>query len=160
MSTLQKTCSTCGEDKHLSEFYTRSNKCKSCTKAAVTANRLLNLERVQDYDRQRRRKSNLSEEDWEERLQISREYVKNNPELRSVTCARYVEKNPKKRSAHILVGNSIRSGKLIPEVCSVCGCAEVHAHHCDYDKPLEVDWLCSEHHNDWHREHGEGLNGV
>lgn len=25
------------------------------------------------------------------------------------------------------------------------------AHHCDYSKPLEVTWMCTKHHNAWHR---------
>lgn len=34
----------------------------------------------------------------------------------------------------------------------------IHAHHDDYAKPLEVRLLCRRHHNEWHREHGSGLN--
>ena len=38
-----------------------------------------------------------------------------------------------------------RRGKLIPEPCEVCG-REAEKHHDDYSKPLEVRWLCREHH--------------
>lgn len=42
--------------------------------------------------------------------------------------------------------------KHIPiEPCEVCGTTKkVHRHHPDYDKPLEVMFLCHEHHVDWH----------
>lgn len=39
-----------------------------------------------------------------------------------------------------------RRGKLVPQPCEVCGAAEVEMHHDDYSKPLEVRWLCREHH--------------
>jgi len=42
---------------------------------------------------------------------------------------------------------------LTKGVCEVCGCKEVHAHHDDYSKPLDVRWLCSPHHIEWHQEH-------
>lgn len=71
---------------------------------------------------------------------------------------RWQEKNPKKRSVHVLVGNALRDGKLVKQPCQVCGSVDVHAHHYDYDKPLDVLWLCPLHHEAWHQEHGEGLN--
>jgi len=41
----------------------------------------------------------------------------------------------------------------------VCGSSEyIHAHHDDYDKPLDVRWLCAAHHKQWHDENGEAKN--
>jgi hypothetical protein len=46
---------------------------------------------------------------------------------------------------------AIRAGDLIPQPCEVCGATKhIHAHHDDYDKPLEVRWLCSPHHHEAH----------
>src|SRR3990167_3093473 len=47
--------------------------------------------------------------------------------------------------AYNAVANAKRSGKLIPEPCNACG-GKAEAHHNDYDKPLEVVWLCRKHH--------------
>lgn len=45
------------------------------------------------------------------------------------------------------VRRAILKGKLIPQPCEVCGKLEnIEAHHWDYSKPLEVNWLCKEHH--------------
>lgn len=70
-----------------------------------------------------------------------------------------MELNPTKRKVHNLVSNALRNGKLIKQPCEVCGSIVVHAHHCDYSKPLEVMWLCPEHHAEWHIQNGKGLNG-
>lgn len=40
----------------------------------------------------------------------------------------------------------IRRGKLVPEPCLFCGDPATQPHHEDYSKPLEVHWLCREHH--------------
>ena len=40
----------------------------------------------------------------------------------------------------------IRRGKLAKQACRECGNPLVEAHHADYSKPLEVMWLCREHH--------------
>lgn len=45
---------------------------------------------------------------------------------------------------------AIKRGKLIKQPCQICGEIEVEAHHQDYNKPLEVVWLCREHHLELH----------
>lgn len=48
-----------------------------------------------------------------------------------------------------MVNNAIRDGKIARQPCEVCG-RKAQAHHEDYSKPLDVRWLCFQH----HREHG------
>lgn len=42
------------------------------------------------------------------------------------------------------------SGKIDKKPCEICGGKNVQAHHNDYNKPLEVRWLCTKHHREWH----------
>ena len=59
-----------------------------------------------------------------------------------------------------MVGYAIKCGKLIEEPCEVCGEVDhVHAHHDDYAKPMDIRWLCSVHHKQWHSDNGPGING-
>ncbi len=59
----------------------------------------------------------------------------------------------KKVTARNAVKVAIDRGDLKVKPCERCGFAlGVHAHHEDYDKPLEVVWLCRTHHAERHRE--------
>ena len=51
-----------------------------------------------------------------------------------------------KHRAQNAVHNALKRGMLVKDVCEVCGDLNVHAHHDDYNKPLEVRWLCPLHH--------------
>ena len=48
------------------------------------------------------------------------------------------------------VHSAIKAGRLAREPCEVCGSSVVHAHHDDYNKPLDVRWLCPKHHREHH----------
>ncbi len=62
-------------------------------------------------------------------------------------------KYPKKNRTRGMLRDYVRRGKMIRLPCEVCGDVKTHGHHDDYDKPLEVRWLCVFHHRETH-----GLN--
>ncbi len=45
---------------------------------------------------------------------------------------------------------ALAKGDLVRQPCEVCGTVTVEIHHDDYDKPLDVRWLCKQHHDDFH----------
>jgi len=59
------------------------------------------------------------------------------------------------RNPSATVSQAIERGILVrPEQCSNCGKkCKPQAHHDDYNKLLEVRWLCPQCHADWHGEH-------
>ncbi len=50
--------------------------------------------------------------------------------------------HPLKFRARDTVKRAVKSGRLIPKPCQSCGEVKSHAHHSDYSKPLDVEWLC------------------
>ncbi|KKM14635.1 hypothetical protein LCGC14_1704220 [marine sediment metagenome] len=140
-----KHCNTCDTSKQNDDFHKRAAsidglaaRCKSCQS---------------EYDKTRANKPH--------RIMARREYARTEAGKQAATKAKvsYIQRNPTKRQAHNQVANALRDGRLEKQPCEVCGEKEVHAHHDDYAKPLDVRWLCNKHHNEWHRIHGEAANG-
>ena len=141
-----KYCGTCKTEKPCSEFGARkassdglAHKCKQCQK---------------EYD-----KSRLKDP---KRMKARRDYQKTETgkARHKEATKRWVDRNTIKRAAHIIAGNAIRKGSIVRRDCEVCGKQNAEAHHDDYARPLDVRWLCVEHHNEWHRLNGEGANAT
>lgn len=140
MPESEKACFKCKTIKPLSEFYKHSgmadghlNKCKECTKNDASKHRNQNLEKIRAYDRERAKVP--------ERIKATTE----------ITRAWRAE-DKRRQVAHSLVARSIRSGNLARQSCVRCGAEKSVAHHDDYDKPLEVMWLCQPCHKQRHKE--------
>lgn len=50
-----------------------------------------------------------------------------------------------------LTENALLRGALKRQPCEVCGLERTHAHHVNYNEPLNVMWLCAIHHIEWHK---------
>ena len=158
-----KKCFKCGEEKHISEFYKHPrmadghlNKCKVCTRKDVKtrAERPDMVEKI----REEKRLWALTERG---KKTMSAYASGLGREKCSEAKSRYEKRNPKKRKIHYMVNNAVRDGKLSkPDRCQKCGKTgcRIEAHHKDYDKPFEVDWLCRSCHAEWHR-FNEAING-
>lgn len=142
MNSTVKTCFKCHQSKPLTEFYRHSemadghlNKCKECTKQDVYIHRhVTHREKVIAYDRARYQNP--------ERKAKSAEIVK-----------RYEKAFPERKLAHYSVSNAVRDGRLKRLPCFICGAEKTEAHHPDYSRPLDVVWLCTQHHKDTHAMH-------
>jgi hypothetical protein len=135
-----KECFKCKAVRPLEEFYKHPkmpdghvNKCKECNKNDVTANRNKNIEKVRAYDRERGK--------IPERIKATTEIT------------RLWRADDKRRiTAHNAVARAIKKGDLVRSPCIRCGEEKSVAHHEDYDKPLEVMWLCQPCHKQRHKE--------
>jgi len=63
----------------------------------------------------------------------------------------YRKKYPEKFKVHIQTTSALTRGKIISEPCEICGDEKSQAHHDDYNKPLDIRWLCIAHHNKHHK---------
>lgn len=60
------------------------------------------------------------------------------------------EERLKRRNARSKLNHYIRDKRLLRQPCEICG-AKAEVHHDDYNKPLDVRWLCFRHHREWHK---------
>lgn len=69
-----------------------------------------------------------------------------------ISAGKYAESNPENIKIYQKVKYALRVGKIIKSPCKYCGeFHDVIAHHSDYNKPLEVEWMCKFHHKAWHK---------
>lgn len=136
-------------------FYLSDNSCKECRKAMVRENRAKNIEYYREYDNARANRP--------DRVKARIEYAKTPQGIEASNKAKkkWTEMNAKKRAVANVVNNAIRDGKIKkPSSCQACKKSEcrIEGYHEDYDKPLNIEWLCSSCHRKWHKKNGSGKN--
>lgn len=137
---MTKPCFRCGTEKPLDSFYRHKrmadghlNKCIECAKSDVMQNRASRRKQYSDYEARRQQ----------------------DPERRASKqghCRRHQEVHPDRHRARCAVRNAVTRGALLRGPCQRCGASKVQAHHKDYSRPLDVEWLCFR----CHREHAHG----
>jgi hypothetical protein len=148
---MEKKCFKCGQVKDIDSFYKHKamkdghlGKCIDCAKNDVNEYRVNNLELVRAYDRARSLSPKRKEGVKKRAPRYYKKYLK------------VANQYPEKRQARTAVSNGLVRGKIKREPCVKCGATErIHAHHEDYNKPLDVIWLCTDHHGERHREINE-----
>lgn len=63
-----------------------------------------------------------------------------------------VDERKKRTQARSIWNHYVRDKHIKRKPCEVCGDPNAEAHHDDYNRPLEVRWLCFKHHREWHRK--------
>jgi hypothetical protein len=147
---MKKVCRQCGVEQRVMDYYRASTGafmaiCKACHRANVKANREANADYYREFDRLRANQPH--------RVEARAAYAQT-PEGREVLrrgTKAWELRNPIKKAASTAVGNAIRDGRMTRQPCEVCGQEKAQAHHDDYSKPLDVRWLCTTHHAEWHK---------
>ena len=151
-----KECNRCKITQDYCEYYKHSqmedgylNTCKTCKRKQQLEIRNNNLEHYREYDKNRPNK--------EERTQKVIEYRQTEVGkiVRDKAITNYKTNYPIKYKATNAVNNAIRDKKLVkPSVCECCDntftSRQLHGHHSDYLKQLDVMWLCNDCHVNWH----------
>ena len=134
-----KKCFKCQAVKPIEEFYKHPkmadghlNKCKGCCKHDVKTHRDENLDRIRAYYRARAK--------TDSRIKHAVE----------VTRA-WRQQDKRRHAAHSAVARAIKSGALVRQPCESCSNPKSVAHHDDYEKPLDVRWLCQACHTQHHK---------
>lgn len=155
-----KICKKCGKEKSINDFYVHKEMadghlsfCKECVKKRVAEHRQKNIERIREYDRNRINQK--------ERRIKEIEAIKKNPERYKKYKEQqnsWAKRNKNKRNAHNKLKRVLQKGSIIkPNNCQICGKTNclIYGHHYDYNKPLDVIWVCSECHGKLHRKYNK-----
>ena len=137
---MQKQCFKCGRVLDIEEFYSHKpskdghlGKCKDCTKQDSKIRRRLFPKIIAEYESIRSKT---------EKRKTSRLFY----------TRKYQEEYPQRIAANRKLRRAIKEGKIIrPEQCSICGkYGKIYAHHYDYNKPLDVVFVCQSCHKRIH----------
>ena len=127
---MNKLCNKCDILKNITEFYKdkyrkdgKRNICKECDKLKSSL-----------WSKINREKANAKSRNW---FLANKERGKF---LKGKANKVYRIKNIFKYYARVMARNLVR------EVCVVCGNNTAQSHHEDYNKPIDVVWLCRHHH--------------
>lgn len=144
MRGMTRICKLCGVTDASAEFYKGVNcRCKECHKREVRENRMEKIEQYTAYEKMRYKRD-------EHRREANKRRAKT-PEYKAAHAEAVRRRNalhPDKRAANVILGNAVRDGRVIkPKECSRCGIIpprrQLHGHHEDYSRPLDVEWICS-----------------
>ena len=124
-----KKCFKCKIDKELVDFYPHKqmkdgylNKCRDCARRDSAAQ--LEINKLNPV--------------WVEK---EKERVR----LKQLRLA-----GSKRTKIYNQVRDALNQGLIKEQPCAVCGEVKTEGHHEDYDKPLDLVWLCKRHHSDRH----------
>ena len=129
-----KICSKCRLVKKANCFYDhpqgrdgKSSRCAECAYLATKSNNEKIKYKVSKLQKEHYRKSKIK--------------------LDTIYKSRHRAKHPDRQRARQILTNAINRGHILRDPCRICNSInKIEAHHPDYARPLEVVWLCRDHH--------------
>ena len=138
----KKKCTRCKKEKFLSEFNKRASskdgydfRCRECAKKFKRIYYDKHSEVIKAYQK------------WYKKV-----YPKKVKTTAKKSNSKYAKQNGYKLRAGWLLRSAVRRDIIKRSPCVICGTnKDIHGHHDDYKKPLEVTWLCRSCHYLWHK---------
>jgi hypothetical protein len=164
----RRVCTTCKIEKSFDEFFNskkgkwgKAEQCKDCRRIK---NRI--------YDKNNPEKCREKHQRWANKnkphlAEYNRKRYEENPEIFKIRSIAYRKKtgnqsikdfkkrHPQKKMAHLYVELALKFGHLVrPTCCDQCQAeCKPQAHHGDYSKPLDIQFLCTKCHGKEHRKY-------
>jgi phosphotransacetylase len=107
----------------------------------------------QERDRYVKRMIKIHGPDWKPHVKLTPEQriqAKKDRQKRKKEKQKTDPQARRKNLARKRLQKAVSLGKIQKLHCMVCGSVDVEGHHPDYDRPLDVVWLCAEHHRQTH----------
>lgn len=144
---MSKICTHCHAKKPLSDFTfdkrAKDGRVSACKICLAEVHRLFRKNNPVSANGSAK-KWRLKHQDL--RVVYSRRSYEKNRAKRIESATKYRIDNPQKCRARAAVKRAIKRGDLQRQPCEACGESRVHGHHDNYNRPLSVRWLCSQHH--------------
>lgn len=139
---VEMICGGCGEK--VIRRYRSARKVASCSTACT---KIIHAKFMEEYVKSHPQ-GGENNHNWKGGISLKKRYADD-----------FQRRFPKKYRCHVAVARARRDGTLVRGNCEECGTNKrIEGHHPDYDKPLEVVWLCKDHHLEWHK-HNTAING-
>lgn len=155
-----KTCNQCEKELSLESFHRdrtssdgRQGKCKDCKRTVNAKYAQEHAAYFQTYQKER----SLNPEVAKGRKEYLRGYRTTYSKTEQAKRLKYENTkrarlaHPEHAAAREAVRRAIKSGRLTKQPCHICGDEKVEAHHPDYSRPIDVVWLCRDHHEEVHQ---------
>lgn len=127
------------------------NRRSSMSKSSSNWNKI-NKDKMKIYykrwvDKNKEKRQQIQKKYREKLKQMGKTYKKLYKYDRGLESKKYREKYPQRVKANRLLNEALKYNRVKKnEFCQVCGTVAVIAHHYDYNKPLEVIWVCRQCH--------------
>lgn len=150
--TQTKRCLQCKTIKTANEFYYNkrrtdelSSYCKKCS-CLITKHWI-----EKNPERNKINKLRWYRENSKHIIETTKRWIEKNPErykiMNNKSSRAHQKRYPDREKARALAKYARKKGILKLQPCIICGTHQnIETHHPDYSKPLDIVWLCVQHH--------------
>jgi hypothetical protein len=140
-----RVCNRCNLPREASLYGKNRGTCNFCrqeqSRLKYLRNREKRLAQCKAYNQKHREKIKAYQVEWWQTEKAKKACI--------LSHQKYIAKNRDKVNARARLHYALKKGYVKRQPCEVCG-KKAEAHHPDYARPLDVNWLCRAHHVEEH----------